>query len=115
MLTTVALAVIAYLIKEIVGDRVGDLKNARSILANSASRYVVSEAKPVNEHLVGSIGKVIAHSGDSGRPMRVRVGLELWPARLQSGEDEALPVDTPVEVVAVDGPVLVVGASSAPH
>ena len=39
------------------------------------------EAKPVNEHLIGMAGEVIANTDDDDRPMKVRLGIELWPAR----------------------------------
>jgi len=108
LLTTAVLAIAAYVIKEMVVDRLGDVKNIRTYFSGILERYLRSEAKPVNDHLIGSIGKVVAHSDDSARPMKVRLGMELWPARLNSTGQ--LGVDTVVKVAAVDGPVLVVEA-----
>jgi membrane protein implicated in regulation of membrane protease activity len=64
-------------------------------------------AKPVNAHLVGTIGEVVGRSEDEDRPMRVRLGLELWPARTAAG-DAPFVAGTRIEVTAVDGPVVVV-------
>ncbi len=111
-LTVVALVALAYLIKEIVGDRIGDLRNVRRYVREASEKYVSSEAKPVNSHLVGSIGKVMAHTDDGARPMNVRLNLEFWPARMKSTADCLAPVGTSVNVVEVDGPVLVVEASN---
>jgi len=110
-LTTVMLVAVAYVIKELVGDRVGDLKNIRHYLGEAFEKYVSREAKPVNSHLIDSIGRVMAHSGDSTRPMKVRLNLESWPARMNSTADSLAPVGTPVKVIEVDGPILVVEAS----
>ena len=110
-LTTVMLATLAYLIKEIVGDRVGNLKNIRHYLAEAFAKYVSSEAKPVNNHLIGLIGKVIAHSSDSAHPLSVRLNLEFWPARLISAEDSLVAVGASVKVISVEGTILVVEAS----
>jgi membrane protein implicated in regulation of membrane protease activity len=110
-LVTVTLAVVIYVIKELIGDRVGDLKKGNRKLAKAFRKYVSREAAPVNSHLIGSIGTVIAHSGDGDRPMRVRLGLELWPARMRAEANSLVAVGTSVEVTEVDGPVLVVVAS----
>lgn len=112
LLTAVTLAVLVFLIKEIVGVRVSDQKKTRQYSVGGLGKLLGREAKPVNDHLIGSIGKVIAHSSDSARPMRVRLGLELWPARLDSTDEARLPVDASAKVTAVDGPVLVVVAAT---
>lgn len=112
LLTTATIAIVLFVIKEVVGDRRSGTKKSRQPLAPALTRMSGSKAKPVNAHLIGSVGKVISHSGDSARPMRVRLGPELWPARLDSTEAAALPVGTAAEVVAVDGAVLVVVAGS---
>ena len=112
LLTTVTLAVLVFLIKEIVGVRVSDQKKTRRYSVDGLGKLLGREAKPVNDHLIGSIGKVIAHSSDSARPVKVRLGLELWPARLDSTDEVDLPVGAAVKVTAVDGPVLVVVAAT---
>lgn len=112
LLTTVTLAILVYVVWQIVADRVGDLTKVRHSLAGLLTTHLGSDAKPVNDHLIGSTGTVISHSDDSTRPMKVRLGPELWPARLNSAEQDPLPVDTPVEVTAFDGPVVVVEATS---
>lgn len=114
LLATVTLAALFFLIKEIVGERFPDHKKTQRYLADVSAKLFGAEAKPVNEHLIGSTGKVIAHSDDSGRPLRVRLGPELWAARLESTEGARLPVGTAVKVMAVDGAVLVVAAETEP-
>jgi membrane protein implicated in regulation of membrane protease activity len=112
LLTSVALTIVVYVVWEIVADRVGDLTKVRHSLAELLKSHFRGDAKPVNDHLIGSVGTVISHSDDSTRPMKVRLGLELWPARPRSGEQNRLPVGTPVEVTAFDGPIVVVEATS---
>ena len=112
LLTTVTLAVLVFLIKEIVGVRVSDQNKTRQSSVDRFGKFLGREAKPVNEHFIDSIGKVIAESSDSARPMRVRLGAELWPARLDSTDGAHLPVGADVKVTAVDGPVLVVVAAT---
>jgi membrane protein implicated in regulation of membrane protease activity len=111
LLTTVVAATVVYVIKELIGGRSAEQKKTRNVLASAMELMPRGEAEPVNEHLVGSIGKVISHSSDSDRPMRVRLGRESWPARLQATDGAALPVGAAVEVVAVDGAVVAVRAS----
>ena len=111
LLTAVGLAVVIFLIKEAFGGRLSGRRGARRYLADVSARLSGAEAKPVNEHLIGLAGSVIAHSEDGARPMRVRLGAELWSARSDSTEKTRLPVGAPVEVVAVDGLVLVVRAA----
>jgi len=119
LLGIVALATVAYLAKEIIAIRVrrqfrlSDLIDASRRVARAVAGHAGSEAKPVNDHLIGSPGKVIAHSDDEDRPMRVRVGIELWFARSNAPEHAQLPVGTPIIVTAVEGTILTVEASAA--
>lgn len=111
VLVVVALGVLAFIIKECFEFRIGDLKNAHRQLRRTIETHSPRDAKPVNDHLIGVIGEVTAHSGDSERPMRVRLRLESWPARLPAAAGDLAPVGSSVAVVAVDGPVLVVEAT----
>lgn len=112
LLTVAALVILVYLVTAIVdsGDR--DLKKLQENVSDAWKRTVASDTKPVNDHLIGATGKVIMRSDDTARPMRVRINLELWPARLSSTEGDSLAVDTSVKVTAVDGPILIVEADS---
>jgi membrane protein implicated in regulation of membrane protease activity len=112
LLTLVAFAALVFLIKEVLGVRVSGHKKVKQHSSRVSASFLGGEAKPVNEHLIGSIGKVIEHSGDSTRPMTVRLGLEVWPARTESTEEAPAPVGTAVKVTSVDGAVLVVVASA---
>ena len=114
LLITVVIATVIFLIRELISDRSAEHEKVRNPLARALELLSGSEAKPVNENLIGSVGKVISHSSDSARPMRVRLGPESWPARLRSTEQDTLPVGDAVEVVAVDGAVVVVKASGEP-
>jgi membrane protein implicated in regulation of membrane protease activity len=109
-LIAVTLGVLAYLITEFFDIRIGDLKNVRRNIAEAFEKRESREAKPINSHLIGVIGKVTAHSDDNDRPMRVRLSLESWPARLSSAADALAPVGASVKVIEVDGPVLIVEA-----
>ena len=112
LLTAVTLAVLVFLIKETVVERISGQKKPQQYLADALARVSGGEAKPVNEHMIGTIGEVIAHSGDSSRPLTVRVSTERWPARRDSTEETPLPVGAAVRVIAVYGAVLVVEAET---
>jgi len=112
LLVTVTLAIVFFVTKEFFGDRRSGDRKTQRYWAHAIEWFSGSETKPVNEHLIGSVGKVISHSGDSARPMRVRLGLESWPARLGSTEEGRLPIGSAVKVLEVDGAVLVVVAGS---
>lgn len=108
LLATAGLAVVVLLIKELVSEGAPGQKRARRYLAEVSTRLLGGKARPINDHLLGSLGTVIAHSSDGARPLRVRLGSELWPARLGSSEEGRLPIGSAVKVAAVDGAVLVV-------
>lgn len=116
LLGIVALATIAYLAKEIVGMRIrrpvriSDLADFCRRAGRAVAAHTGNEAKPVNDHLIGSQGKVVAHTTDETRPMRVRVGLELWYARPHTPAQTPFAIGTPIEVTAVEGSILVVEA-----
>ena len=113
LLIAVVLAIVIFVVKETIGSGVSTDKKLRSKLFRFQQRVSGREAEPVNNHLVGSTGKVTSHSESVARPMMVRVHPELWPARQRSAADAPLPIGTVVKVAAVDGPVLVVEASDS--
>lgn len=108
LLTIATLAILAYIVAAIVGSRDRNLKKVGHDLSDALTKYVGSEGKPVNQHMIGATGNVIAHSDDEARPLRVRINLEFWPARPSSADGGSLAVGSSVKVTAVDGPVLVV-------
>lgn len=110
LLTVVVIGAIAYVVREMLSDRAPDLGKAKQGLADAVSKYAGGDAKPVNEHLIGSTGQVVALTGDADRPMSVRLGLELWPARLREAGASPLPVGASVRVASVEGPMVVVDA-----
>jgi hypothetical protein len=135
LLVVVALGAVAYVVYELFGDRLRERWNEREgrndetagatpragtgaavglarSLARLIEKHVGADAKPVNTHLVGAVGKVIAHSDNDERPMRVRLGIELWPARSAAASEAQarLPLGTAVEVRRVEGPVVLVTA-----
>ena len=107
-LVTVTIGVIGYIVKELFDIGFGDLKRTLPQLVAAYRRNAAREAKPVNSHLVGVVGEVTGHSGDSERPMRVRLNFESWPARSGSAADSLAPVGAAVRVIEVAGAVLVV-------
>ena len=112
-LTAAALAALVYVIYGMFGDQFPDLKNVRHNLAEAYEKYASREAKPVNDHLIGSLGSVVSHTGDSDCPMKVRVNLEFWPARLSASAGKLVSIGDSIRVQEVDGSVLVVEASDA--
>lgn len=107
-LIAVTIGVFAYLIKEFFDIRASDLKNVRRNLVEAIEERESRQAKPINSHLIGVIGKITAHSDDNDRPMRVRLNFESWPARSSSSDRALAPVGASVKVTEVDGPVLIV-------
>ena len=114
LLVAVVGATAIFVIKELTRDGATEHKKTRNRFTSALELLSGADAEPVNENMVGLIGKVISHSSDSARPMRVRLGPESWPARLDSIEEDALPVGETVEVIAVDGAVVVVVAKATP-
>lgn len=113
LLAIVALAVLVYLIKEVFGERISGRNKAKGQLAGVFDTLSGGEAKPVNNHLIGTTGKVVEHSDDGSRPMTVDLSPELWPARHDSPDEAQLPIGTAIKVTAVDGPVVVVAVDAS--
>lgn len=112
-LVSFTLGVIVYIVKELVGTRSGDRTSVREHFRAAVEKYSSTESSDVNDHLIGLTGKVISHSDDPERPMRVRISHEYWPARMGSTDDSTVSVGTPIRVTAVDGPILVIEASNS--
>jgi membrane protein implicated in regulation of membrane protease activity len=73
------------------------------------SRVAADENKPVNSHLVGTTGQLLA-AGDGlpeGR-VRVRIGMERWDAIWSGDAPDAPAPGSDVRVVAIDGMTLLV-------
>ncbi len=73
------------------------------------SRVAADENKPVNSHLVGTTGQLLA-TGD-GSPdsrIRVRIGMERWDAIWSGDAPDAPATGSDIRVVAVDGMTLLV-------
>jgi membrane protein implicated in regulation of membrane protease activity len=102
LLTGIVLWIMTIVIRELFDE---------SISAGLA-RYFRSAPHPVEDALVGSIGNIIEVSGDGDSALRIRIGVEIWKARLQSS-DGMPSVGAEVRVTAVDGTVLHVEAYSS--
>jgi membrane protein implicated in regulation of membrane protease activity len=113
LLVSVTVAAFALIVKELAGPRLGDLGKLLRQAAHALAKHAESEPKPVNSHLIGATGEVVGHSDDAARPMRIRLGMEGWPARLESADRAPLPIGARVEVTAFDGPVAIVVPSRA--
>lgn len=101
LLTAVALVVVGYLVKEIFGPS----------FATFLAEHRAPPPAGVNSHLIGAVGRVVAHGQREGE-MRVRVRGEGWSARLGSSDGDRLPVGAQVEVKAVVGHMLEVAEKS---
>ena len=104
LLAGVVLFMVAFLRREIFGDRVGKLLAGRSR----------QPAKSINDHLIGAIGKVVDDTVRDGGHVRVRIGIERWSAKLKSTDGRTLPVGAEVKVTAVTGLVLEVEENTTP-
>jgi len=75
-------------------------------IGQATSRYFRSATNPVEENLIGTVGEVIENTTDKGDALRVRIGIELWSAKLVSTATPSLPIGTQVRVLAINGMVL---------
>ncbi|MFL2546685.1 MAG: NfeD family protein [Candidatus Rariloculaceae bacterium] len=73
-------------------------------ITEALARYFRSAENPVESSLIGSIGKVV-DAGDDDQ-MKVRIGIELWSARLVPDSAIQLSAGTEVKVTAVNGMLL---------
>jgi membrane protein implicated in regulation of membrane protease activity len=73
------------------------------------SRVAADENKPVNSHLIGTTGQLLAVvDGSPDSRIRVRIGMERWDAIWSGDVPDALAVGSEVRIVAVDGMTLLV-------
>jgi hypothetical protein len=126
LLVLALLGALLYIFKELFSSVRLDFRQVS--LSDALGRQRNTEPEPINQHLVGMTGEVVRRDDDSERPMKIRLGLELWPARLEGAAaqaadaqaadvqaadvpaaDNGLPaVGARVVVTAVQGPVVVV-------
>ena len=95
LLTGIVLWILTIVIRELFDESI----------SASLTRYFRSASHPAEDALVGSIGKIIEVSEEGGSPLRVRIGIEIWNARLRAS-DQMPSVGTEVRVTAVEGTVL---------
>ena len=95
LLTGIVLWIMTIVIRELFDESI----------SAGLTRYFRSAPHPVEDALVGSIGKIIEVSGEGDSALRIRVGIEIWNARLQSS-DWMPSVGAEVRITAVDGTVL---------
>lgn len=98
LLAAVVLVTLGFFIRELVGDRLATGSRARQ----------ERPAKAVNEYLVGATGTVVQHVDNDDAPLKIRIGIERWNARIAGEGDSTPDVGTEVEVTAVSGLVLTV-------
>ena len=96
LLTGVVLWIIYIVIRELFDESI----------SNGLTRYFRTSPNPVEDNLVGSIGKVIDIADGRFDTLRVRIGMELWSAKLQAAEQRQLPIGAAVKVTAVNGMIL---------
>lgn len=111
LLVLVLLGTLVYVFVELFSGTTLDFSKVS--LSDTLGRQRNTEPEPINKHLVGMAGTIVRLSDDSERPMKVRLGSELWPARMDAAvtgdADTASPsVGGLVVVTAVQGPVVIV-------
>jgi membrane protein implicated in regulation of membrane protease activity len=79
-------------------------------ISEGLAKYFRRSENPVHDSLVGSIGKVVEISEGDGDQLKVRIGIELWNARLSGEGQQQLVAGTGVKVTAVNGMLLDVEA-----
>ncbi len=75
-------------------------------ISSALAKYYRTPSHPVQDRLVGSIGKVVGTSDDDIDLLRVRIGIEFWSAKLRAADRRQLPIGAEVKVTAVNGIVL---------
>ena len=75
-------------------------------ISSALASYNRAPSNPVQDRLVGSIGKVVDTSDENIDLLRVRIGIEFWSAKLQAADRRQLPIGAEVKVTAVNGMVL---------
>ncbi len=95
LLTGIVLWIMTIVIRELFDESI----------SSGLTRYFRSAPHPAEDALVGSIAKVIEVSEEGDPALRIRVGIEIWNARLQSS-DRMPSVGAEVRIKAVDGTVL---------
>lgn len=96
LLLVVVAGIIVIVARELFDERISGL----------TAVYSRKSSNPIEEGLVGSVGKVIELPGEAGAPFRVKIGMEIWRARLRTGDDSILAVGSDVRVAAADGMIL---------
>lgn len=71
-----------------------------------SARYFRSAENPVESSLVGSVGKIVKIDTGEGDQFKVRIGIELWNAKLISEDAQQPSVGADVRVTAVNGMLL---------
>ena len=111
LLVLALLGVLVYIFKELFSTMRPDFSQVN--LSDALGRQRSTDPKPINAHLVGMAGDVVRLNDDGERPMTIRLGSELWPARPGTAESQSVDGDVPsvgtrVVVTAVEGPVVLV-------
>ncbi|MGI9257985.1 MAG: NfeD family protein [Gammaproteobacteria bacterium] len=96
LLLGVIIGIIAIVARELFDERISGL----------SAVYSRESSNPIEKGLVGSVGKVIEVPTEGGATLRVKVGMEIWRARLRSDDDADLSVGSDVRVAAADGMIL---------
>jgi membrane protein implicated in regulation of membrane protease activity len=106
LLVLALLGALVYILKELLSGSRLDLSAVN--LSDVLARQRQAAPKPINEHLIGMVGEVVRHTDDNERPMKVRLGSELWPALPESTAAGLPPVGARISVTTVDGPIVIV-------
>jgi membrane protein implicated in regulation of membrane protease activity len=118
LLLLVVLGALAYIVLVLLSGAKVDL--SRMVRSDALGRQRDTEPVSINDHLIGMPGEVVRLNDDSERPMTIRVGIELWPARMEAAEangaDSVVPsIGGQVLVTAVQGSVIVARPAEGPE
>ena len=106
LLLVAVIAWILYIVaRELLDERINQ----------ATSRYFRSASNPVEENLIGTAGEVIENTTGNGDQFRVRIGMELWSAKLMSTTNSSVQIGTRVKVIAINGMVLDVEEDLSPE
>lgn len=103
LLLGVVMAIIAIIARELFDDSITGL----------TAVYARESSNPVENSLVGSVGRIIEVPEEEGANLRIRIGTEIWSARLRPGDESRPTVGSEVKVTAVDGMILNVEENQA--
>ncbi len=75
-------------------------------IKETLAKYFRSAENPAENSLVGSVGRVVDVDSGERDQFKVRIGIELWNAKLRTEGAQLLSIGSNVRVTAVNGMLL---------